>query len=466
VPINSGMRGAQLEHYLKYTGARIVLADAATFATSIGDPERLPSVRTWGFPATPPGFPAEHIDVDVEVQRFDADSEPAALRSDSPVLIAHTSGTTAFPKGVVATAGTLAAGIKGHYVDEPILAHNRTGIAGHFNHLVYQSGLLAAMLGNMAVWTLSPQDARASLVAIERERLNFFFAFPDVFLRMYREGLDGYDLSSIRIWIATADTSHDVHMKAFCQTGAYVRVLGFPLMRSAFIEILGSTEVGAGAVRRVRLPFLRLRSDRLIGWPTVGGPRVRLTDASGRIERRTGVVGRVEVSGPTVFAGYWDGTTMSAARREKWTWTGDLAYRGRLRAFHHVDRAVDVIRTAAGPVYSLPMEEVLLQHPDVHEVCVVGLPHPRGGEVPVAVVQSRSGKPVDRDDLLRWAAGRPDLKAPLVDVIAVGDNAMPRGLTGKVLKREIRARYAERFVKAEGADAYVLPDEPGPAAKR
>jgi acyl-CoA synthetase (AMP-forming)/AMP-acid ligase II len=313
----------------------------------------------------------------------------------------------------------------------------------------------------MAVWTITPQDARAALLMIERERLNFFFAFPDVYLRMYHEGIGRYDLSSMRIWIATADTSHEIHMQAFCRTGAYLRVLGVPLMRSAFIEVLGSSEVGAGAIRRVRLPFERLRTDRLVGWPTIAGPRVRLAGDSGGVERRRGAVGRVQVTGPTVFAGYWDGSTMGVRRREKWTSTGDLAYRGRARVFHHLDRAVDCVRTQAGRVYTLPIEEVLLQHPSVGEVAVIGLSHPGGGEVPVAVVEPRRDAAVDPPELLRWAASRPELATPPAAVIPVAGGDLPRGLTGKVLKRELRDRYVSWL-----SPARELPDETSSAAQR
>ena len=392
VMINSGLRGERLERYLRYVGARIAITDAPTFAASLGDPARAPAVEIWCFPTAPADFPARQLDLNSELERSWPLTAPATLRRDSPIVIAHTSGTTGFPKGVVSTAGTLASGIKGHYVNEPIMTKNRTGIAGHFNHLVYQSGLFAAMLADMPVWTMSPLDARGALRTIERERLHFFFAFPDVYLRMYHEGLDGYDLSSMRIWIATADASHDVHMRSFCTKGAYLRVLGVPVIRSAFIEVLGSTEIGSAALQRVRLPFARPRSDRLIGWPTPGGPRVRIAGEDGSAVRGRGVVGQVQVRGATVYAGYWDERTMRPAPRvDPWAETGDVGHRGRLGTFHHLDRVVDVIHTGAGPVYSLPAEEVLLGHPAVGEVAVIGLRDPRAGEVPVAVAHPRPG---------------------------------------------------------------------------
>jgi acyl-coenzyme A synthetase/AMP-(fatty) acid ligase len=465
VPINPGIRGERLERYLRHTGARIVLTDAPTFEACVGDPARMPSVEAWGFPAAPPGFGAPHLAIDSALGGSGAEMPPARLRRDDPVVIAHTSGTTGFPKGVVSTSGTLASGIKGHYVDEPVTTGNRTGIAGHYNHLVYQSGLFATLLSSMPVWTLDPHDAVGALRAIERERLNFFFAFPDVYLRMYHEGLAGHDLGSIRIWVSTADASHDVHMRAFCRTGAYLRVLGVPLVRSAYIEVLGSTEVGSAALRRIRLPFARPRSDRPIGRRAPGGPRVRIAREDERTEWRPGAVGRVEVRGPAVFAGYWDEATMRPAPRERpWAWTGDVGYRDRLGAFHHLDRAVDVVATRAGPVYTLPAEEVLLRHPDVGEVAVIGLAHPDGGEVPVAVAHARPGATLDGDEFLRWARGRLAPATPLAEVIVVAPAEMPRGLTGKVLKRELRERYADRFAPG-GAAPGQLSDQAGAAAQ-
>lgn len=447
VPVNPGLVGEQLEHYLRHTGCTIVLTDPATFAAGVGDPGRVPSVRTWGFPEAPAGFAGSHLSIDAELETIAEERPPAALDDESPVLIAHTSGTTGFPKGVVSTAGSLVAGIRGHYLDEPITTRNRTGIAGHFNHLVYHSGLCAALLSGMPVWTMDPADAPRALRTIERERLNFFFAFPDVFLRMYHEGIEGYDLSSMRSWIATADASHDVHMRAFCATGAQLRLFGRPIMRSTFIEVLGTSEVGAGALRRIRLPLGRARSDRLIGWPTPGGPKIRIVDGEGR-RKPTGEAGRLEVRGPTLFAGYWDPETMRPApRHSPWFWTGDVAYQDRLRRFHNLDRDVDVVRTRNGPLYTLPVEEVLLTHPRVGEAVVIALPHPQEGEVAVALVQPKPQAPVDSAELLRWACAQLDPRSPLADVVVVRGEDIPRGLTGKVLKRQLRERHVQHFAE-------------------
>src|SRR4051812_17434631 len=263
-----------------------------------------PGHRDVDVPGAPPGFTAEHVHLNRALASAAEQPGPAPRRPDDPIIVAHTSGTTGFPKGVVATARSVVSAVKGHYVDEPLTTRNRTGIAGHFSHLVYQPGLYASLLSNMPVWTMSPHDAPAVLRTIERERINIFFAFPDVFLRMYLEGLDGYDLDSMRIWVATADASHEVHMRAFCGKGGYAHLFGRPLLGSLFIEALGSSEVGSGALRRIRTRFAPGRSDRLLGRPSIGGPRVRVADASGGT-CAAGLPGRLLVRGPTVSRAYW-----------------------------------------------------------------------------------------------------------------------------------------------------------------
>lgn len=441
VPVNGGMDVEKLARYLEYTGSRMLVTDARTFAERTGgDPARLPMVDTWLFPDAPPGFAgAEHVDVNRALESAPEQREPAVRQPGDAVIIAHTSGTTGFPKGVVATARSVTTAVKAHYIDEPVTTRNRTGIAGHFSHLVYQPGLYSSLLSNMPVWTMSPLDARHVLRTIERERLNIFFAFPDVFLRMFTEGLDSYDLSSMRIWVATADASHEVHMREFCRQGGYVHPFGLPLLGSVFIEVLGSSEVGSGALRRIRFRFSPGRSDRLLGRPSVGGPSVRIADSAGRT-CRAGVPGRVLVRGPTVSRAYWGDTDAREDAPGGWVWTGDVGYRDRLRRFHHLDRAVDAIETPTGPVYTLPVEEVMLKHPSVGEAAVVGIAGPDGAELPVAIVHPRPGASVDESELLGWTRAR--LSAPLARVIATTPAEIPRGLTGKVLKRELRQRFA------------------------
>ena len=457
VPINSGMDLESLQYYLNYTGAKFLITDAALFASKIKDPARLPMVERWIFPDAPADFAAPHCDLNALLETVSEDFAPVKLSRDSDVIIAHTSGTTGYPKGVIATSGTLLRSARCQYTLGPVTGKNRTAIAAPFNHLVTHTGMLSAMLAGLNVWPVARTEPHAVMELIERERITIFFAFPDVYSRMYLEGLDDYDFSSMRTWVGTADTSHSIHKKAFTQKGAFLRLFGKTVLRSIFVDAFGSSEICFAALTRISFSFSKPRLDRLLGTTNPAGPRVRIADEDGRTVPR-GRIGRVMVKGPTLFKSYWNShDRLHGTMYDGWWWTGDIGYRDRLGRFYHLDRATDVIQTTQGPVYSLLAEEVLMNHPEVSEVSVFGVPSADGKQAAIAVVNARTGCAPNPLSLRLWTNERLKLSAAITEVFVVQPDEVPRGLTGKVLKRVLRTQYAtqvaQRSTNAESVPA-------------
>ncbi len=107
-----------------------------------------------------------------------------------------------------------------------------------------------------------------------------------------------------------------------------------------------------------------------------------------------GTVGLLAVKSPSITAGYWHDERLTNTFKLNGYWlTGDVARRDREGNFYHLDRTVDVIDTLTGPVYSLPIEEVLLADCGdlVHDCSVIGIPAPDGGQTPIAVVRLQAG---------------------------------------------------------------------------
>jgi acyl-coenzyme A synthetase/AMP-(fatty) acid ligase len=456
VPMNSGMERGPLSRYLAHCQAAMIVTDAWTFRARQLDPADFPTVRVWLFAGPAPSIDATVVELDPALERASEAPQVTDLAPHDEVLLVHTSGTTGVPKGVVCTSGSLVRGIKGHYAGEPLPTSTRTAVAGHFNHLVYQVGLFSSLLANLPVWTLSRHEPKHVLDTLERERIHIFFAFPDIYLRMLEMGLDGHDLGSMRIWMATADTSHEPHMEVFCRKGALLRLFGKPVVRSLFIEGLGSSEIGFAALMRIFFPFGRPRLRRMVGWRAIAGPRVRIVDDEWRT-LPAGRIGRLAVKGPTLFKGYWNAPEMlEHVTRDGWWWTGDIAYRDRLGRFYHLDRATDVIATAEGPVYTLPAEEMLHAYPGVSEAVVFGVPADDRTAVPVAVINQLPGAVVDVQACREWVNLRLRLPIGLRDIVAVEPGDIPRGLTGKVLKRVMRDSYSV-WRAAGGGDSSRAP---------
>ena len=170
--------------------------------------------------------------------------------------------------------------------------------------------------------------------------------------------------------------------------------------------------------------------------------QVRVATADGE-PLANGEVGEVLVRGDTVMAGYWrDPAATAAALRDGWLFTGDMGSLDEDGFLTLKDRSKDVLISGGSNIYPREVEEVLLLHPGVAEVAVVGAPDPEWGEVVVAFVVPRAGgsvPPAELDALCLEHIGR--FKRPKRYEMV---EALPKNNYGKVLKRELRERLEDR----------------------
>jgi acyl-coenzyme A synthetase/AMP-(fatty) acid ligase len=210
---------------------------------------------------------------------------------------------------------------------------------------------------------------------------------------------------------------------------------------AAFYDRLGTTELGWGVLLQVLTPDSE-RNDRCGGKP-VGVADVAVLRQDGT-EADADEYGLLGARGPAITPGYWDDSDITYRSTLAGYWlTGDIAYRDETGRFFLVDRAADSIETGDGTAYSVLMEEILLSGvPDIADCTVVAGRH---GDrmVPVAVVKlhegSRDVMPLlaEANDVLR-RSGQPELVV-LESAREAGD--IPVGVTGKVLKRQLRDKY-------------------------
>jgi len=163
---------------------------------------------------------------------------------------------------------------------------------------------------------------------------------------------------------------------------------------------------------------------------------LRLVDVDGA-DVLEGDPGEIWVRGPNVFAGYWADpeATARALTPDGWLRTGDIAVveDGYL---YIVDRAKDLVIVSGFNVYPAEVEHVIAEHPDVAEVTVVGEPHPATGEAVRAYVVPVAGATMDEAAVQAWTRDRlARYKCPSSVLIV---DELPKGLTGKVLRRVLR----------------------------
>jgi len=165
----------------------------------------------------------------------------------------------------------------------------------------------------------------------------------------------------------------------------------------------------------------------------------RIVDANG-LDVAPGEIGELVVRGRNVFAGYWGRPEETAeAFRNGWFHTEDMVRADDEGFMTVVDRKKDLLITGGENVYPAEVERVLYQHPHIREVAIVGIPHEKWGETPLAVVIPAEGTAPTEQEIIAFTRDRlAHFKCPTKVVFV---DALPRNATGKVLKRILRERY-------------------------
>jgi acyl-coenzyme A synthetase/AMP-(fatty) acid ligase len=355
---------------------------------------------------------------------------------DDPVVVLHSSGTTGRPKPTIHTHRTIVSGPKFRLVDhtEPAGGLMMTGLPqSHLGCIAYTVYAVLAGSPTVAAFDRSGADLAA---AVAQYRPTSVMSFAHGYSELAAADPPAGALDSVNAWISIGDAVHEAHIK---------KILGWRspgLPPAAFLDRLGTTELGWGVLLESRTLETE-RNDRCAGRP-VGVAEVAILRQDGTLAGDN-EVGLLAARGPAITPGYWNNADITYRSRLGGFWlTGDNAYRDEHGDHYLVDRTVDAIQTADGVGYSVFMEEVLLSDvPDVVDCAVVA--GCDGGTVhPVAVVTTSSATP-EPARLLRTAnealsaAGHP----PLAVLEIVADDGIPVGVTGKVLKRRLRERYAD-----------------------
>jgi acyl-CoA synthetase (AMP-forming)/AMP-acid ligase II len=160
------------------------------------------------------------------------------------------------------------------------------------------------------------------------------------------------------------------------------------------------------------------------------------------LERPPGEMGEIVTRSDLVMKGYWRNPEATAETiRHGWLHTGDVGFMDESGYLFIMDRSKDMIISGGENIYPREIEEVIIQHPSIREVAVVGVPDPKWGEAVKAVVALLPGKPLTEEELIAFCKDNiASYKKPKsVDFV----DELPKNNYGKILKRELRAKYWE-----------------------
>ncbi len=413
VPLNVLLKHREVAFYLGDSEARAIFAwhgfaeDAEAGAATAGSACTL---------VTPGDF--EQL-----VFAADPHDEVAAVGPTDTAVILYTSGTTGTPKGAELTHANLARNAE---IAASLFSLESDAVTLGALPLFHSFGQTCAMNATIAVagcLTLLPRfDAAKALEIIQRDRVNVFEGVPTMYSAMLNLPDPGsYDTSALRVCASGGAALPVELMRGFEATFDCKILEGYGLSETSPVASFNHPD--------------RERKAGSIGTP-IAGVEMKVVGEQGA-SLPTGEVGEIMIRGHNVMKGYWRNPEATAAAIDDAGWfrTGDMAIVDDDGYFFIVDRKKDMIIRGGYNVYPREIEEVLYEHPAVREAAVVGLPDPELGEEIGAAVALRADASADADELRDFVRERVAAYKYPRRVWFVDD--LPKGPTGKILKREI-----------------------------
>jgi len=364
-------------------------------------------------------------------------ASPADIPNDSPALIMYTSGTTGRPKGAVLTHTNLSCQTTANLYTHGFAADDIGFIGVPFFHIAGIGNLLTGMLMGLptVIHPLGAFDPGHLLDVLAAEKVTGIFLVPAQWQAVCNAQQANPRDVKLRVISWGAAPASDTLLRQMSET--------FP--GSQILAAFGQTEMSP-------VTCMLLGEDAIRKLGSVG--KVIPTVAARVVDEEMndvpiGEVGEIVYRAPTLMSGYWNNPEATAeAFHGGWFHSGDLVRMDDEGYVWVVDRKKDMIISGGENIYCAEVENVLASHPAIVEVAVIGRPHEKWGEVPVAVAAVTEGhlRIEDLDEFLRERLAR--YKHPKgLEIV----DALPRNPAGKVLKTELRTRYGGSPVPQSGS---------------
>ncbi len=455
-PLNSWWTGEELEYGLADSGAKVAIVDQEKLERIR---EHLPKLTQLKTIIVARGGEEEADPRIVSLEKLigaakawadlpDIDMPPADIGPDDDATIMYTSGTTGKPKGALATHRGIVSNVFNgmacqarHFLRQgqpppvrdplndppriPLLAIPFFHATGAFSNLV------PAIINADKIVTMYKWDPGEALEIIEREKITMIGGVPAIAWQVLEHpDRDKYDLSSIQ-FVAYGGAPSAPELVA--------------TIKRRFPNGLASN--GWGMTETCAASCVNFGKDYEVRPDSCGAPApamdFRIVGSNGET-LGPNQVGELWVKGPNNCKAYWNKPEATAkAFIDGWVVTGDIGRMDEEGFVFLLDRAKDMLIRGGENIYCIEVESALYDHPAIMDAAVVGIPHKVLGEEVGAVVQVKPDMDVTADELRRFTAQKiAAFKVP-VD-IQIQRDPLPRNANGKIMKSELRTRFAPR----------------------
>jgi long-chain acyl-CoA synthetase len=413
VPMNVLLKRREIAFYLEDSGAKLLLAWHG-FAEE---------AREGAAEAGAELVEVEPADLGAALGALEPTPGLADAAEDDTAVILYTSGTTGKPKGAELTHANLSrnAEVSSRTTCEVDAGDVVLGALPLFHSFGQTVGMNASLRVGACLTLVPKFDPAGALETIQRDRVTHFYGVPTMFgALLHHPEREEYDTSSLRTCITGGASMPVEVLRGFEQAFGAIVLEGYGLSETS--PVASSNHPGME------------RKPGSIGTP-IEGVEMRVVDENDQPVEQ-GEVGEVVIRGHNVMKGYWQRPDATAeAMRGGWFHSGDMARTDEEGYFYIVDRKKDLIIRGGYNVYPREVEEVLYEHPKIREAAVIGVPHDEWGEEIGAAIVPHEGEELSAEEVSAYVKDRiAAYKYPRV-VWFLDD--LPKGPTGKILKREI-----------------------------
>ena len=417
VPICLSATEPEWEYALTDSGASAVMADAAMSAKIAPLCNRL-GVRL--------------VDIDT-ITAVPAKTLPD-ITPERNAMILYTSGTTSKPKGVVTTHANIQAQIESLVQAWEWSAADRIPLFLPMHHI---HGIInvtcCALWSGATIESFVRFDLSAILERVRADAYTVFMAVPTIYVKLI-QALESASPEN-RQAIVAGFARMRLMVSGSAALPASVHEHWTALTGQKLLERYGMTEIGMA----ISNPYHGERRPGAVG-KALPGVEVRLKSESGAIVTGEDEPGEIQVRGPGVFRAYWNRPEASAETfDDDWFRTGDMAVleRGYYRIMGRL--SVDIIKSGGYKLSALEIEAALLEHPNILECAVIGLPDDTWGEAVSAAVVLKENTTLDLATLREWCKERLSVYKVPQRLLVV--NELPRNAMGKVTKPAVRTLF-------------------------
>ncbi|MCD6280128.1 MAG: AMP-binding protein [Deltaproteobacteria bacterium] len=431
-PLNFMLKGQEVKYIINHSEASMFVVEDSLIGNMIDVKDELKSVKHFCYiNLTGSEVPEGWINIeDLWKDEYPYVEPEVEIYYDDPATLLYTSGTEAAPKGVLNSHLNFYMDVLSSLYDLRVGPDDRI-IAGIPLFHVAAMYLFVALVAGGAYSVLEYVPDPAEILRFTQdEKITVWVWPPALYTGLpFMPDFDKYDISSLRLCIIFGSLAPSSVIEKWKNM----------LPEAGFMNYYGQTELSPLGASLLPEDFDKKPTS--IGKPHMP-LQMKVFDPDDN-ELPPGEVGELVARGPAVMLGYYKEEEKTAQTfRKGWHHTGDIVRMDEDGFIYFVDRRKDIIKSGGENVSSQEVEAVLFKHPAIADAAVIGLPDPYWSEAVTAIVVPAPGQEINEEDIITFC--KKELAGYKVPKKVIKIDALPRNPSGKILKNELRNRFAEK----------------------